>query len=63
MKNFALTQPGNIRALNNVIERPVILTKGKRFRLDLAMPGKNETKQTIVFVIRLIYLIIETFRE
>ena len=29
--------PGNIRELRNVIERAVILTKGARLRLDLAM--------------------------
>lgn len=41
--------PGNIRELKNVIERAVILTKGKRLRLDLAMPGTHETKQTSVY--------------
>jgi DNA-binding NtrC family response regulator len=30
--------PGNIRELQNVIERAVILSKGVRLRLDLAMP-------------------------
>jgi len=30
--------PGNIRELKNVIERAVILTRGDRLRLDLAMP-------------------------
>ena len=30
--------PGNIRELKNVIERAVILSKGERLRLDLAMP-------------------------
>ena len=29
--------PGNIRELRNVMERAVILTKGSRLRLDLAM--------------------------
>jgi len=29
--------PGNIRELRNVIERAIILTKGGRLRLDLAM--------------------------
>lgn len=29
--------PGNIRELKNVIERAIILTKGDRLRLDLAM--------------------------
>lgn len=42
--------PGNIRELKNVIERAVILTKGKRLRLDLAMPGNHETKQTQVYI-------------
>ncbi len=31
--------PGNIRELRNVIERAVILTKGARLRLDLAIGG------------------------
>ncbi len=31
--------PGNIRELRNVIERAVILTKGVRLRLDLALGG------------------------
>lgn len=31
--------PGNIRELKNVIERAVILSKGKTLRLDLSMPG------------------------
>ncbi len=31
--------PGNIRELRNVMERSVILTKGSRLRLDLAMGG------------------------
>jgi len=31
--------PGNIRELKNVIERAVILSKGDRLRLDLAMPS------------------------
>lgn len=31
--------PGNIRELKNVIERTVILSKGNRLRLDLAMPN------------------------
>lgn len=30
--------PGNIRELKNIIERAVILTKGHKLRLDLAMP-------------------------
>jgi PAS domain S-box-containing protein len=34
--------PGNIRELRNVIERSVILTKGARLRLDLAMGGAVE---------------------
>ncbi|MCH9638382.1 MAG: sigma 54-interacting transcriptional regulator [Betaproteobacteria bacterium] len=35
--------PGNIRELKNVIERAVILTKGNRLRLDIAMPNDKET--------------------
>jgi transcriptional regulator with GAF, ATPase, and Fis domain len=35
--------PGNIRELRNVIERAVILTKGARLRLDLAMGGAGKT--------------------
>jgi transcriptional regulator with GAF, ATPase, and Fis domain len=31
--------PGNVRELKNVIERAVILSKGKVLRLDLSMPG------------------------
>ena len=31
--------PGNIRELNNVIERAAILSRGSRLRLDLAMPA------------------------
>lgn len=33
--------PGNIRELKNVIERAVILSKGNRARLDLAMPAET----------------------
>ena len=33
--------PGNIRELKNIIERAVILSKGGRARLDLAMPGET----------------------
>ena len=35
----SLSWPGNIRELRNVLERAVILSKGKRLRLDLALPG------------------------
>ena len=34
--------PGNIRELRNVIERAVILTKGTRLRLDLALGGAGK---------------------
>ncbi len=34
----ALNWPGNIRELKNVIERAIILSRGSRLRLDLAMP-------------------------
>ncbi len=33
--------PGNIRELKNVIERAVILSKGRTLRLDLSMPGSG----------------------
>lgn len=36
--------PGNIRELKNVIERAVILSKGGRARLDLAMPLQAHAK-------------------
>ncbi len=36
--------PGNIRELRNVIERAVILTKGARLRLDLAMGGSSSAE-------------------
>lgn len=37
----SLTWPGNIRELRNVLERAVILTKGSRLRLDLALPNHD----------------------
>jgi PAS domain S-box-containing protein len=33
--------PGNVRELKNVIERAVILSKGKTLRLDLSLPENN----------------------
>ncbi len=42
--------PGNIRELKNVVERAVILTKGNRLRLDLAMPNDNAVKKTLVSI-------------
>jgi len=36
--------PGNIRELRNVIERAVILTKGARLRLDLALGGTDKAE-------------------
>ena len=33
--------PGNVRELKNVIERAVILSKGKTLRLDLSMPANH----------------------
>ena len=36
--------PGNIRELRNVIERAVILTKGARLRLDLALGGGSKAE-------------------
>jgi len=38
--------PGNIRELRNVIERAVILTKGTRLRLDLAMGSAGKDVAT-----------------
>jgi PAS domain S-box-containing protein len=35
--------PGNIRELRNVMERAVILTRGARLRLDLAMGGEPKS--------------------
>ena len=35
--------PGNVRELKNVMERAVILTKGARLRLDLAMGGATKS--------------------
>ena len=37
--------PGNIRELQNVIERAVILSKGMRLRLDVALPRIADTKR------------------
>ena len=42
--------PGNIRELKNVIERAVILTKGNRLRLDLAMPNDNKAKKSLISI-------------
>lgn len=39
--------PGNIRELKNVIERAVILSKGTRARLDLAMPSDSRTAEPV----------------
>jgi PAS domain S-box-containing protein len=33
--------PGNVRELKNVIERAVILSKGRKLRLDLSMPANH----------------------
>ncbi len=38
-----LPWPGNIRELRNVLERAVILSKGSRLRLDLALPDQGPT--------------------
>ncbi len=38
--------PGNIRELKNVIERAVILTRGARLRLDLAIGSTANTEST-----------------
>ena len=39
----SLPWPGNIRELKNVLERAVILSKGSRLRLDLALPSVEAT--------------------
>ena len=39
----SLPWPGNIRELKNVLERAVILSKGSRLRLDLALPAVDAT--------------------
>ena len=38
----AHTWPGNVRELKNVIERAVILSRGKRLRLDLVLPSEAQ---------------------
>ena len=43
--------PGNIRELRNVIERAVILTKGARLRLDLAMGGTAKYESALETVV------------
>lgn len=40
--------PGNIRELKNVIERAVILTKGNRLRLDLAMSHNHQNEKPLI---------------
>ncbi|MCO6427383.1 sigma 54-interacting transcriptional regulator [Nitrosomonas communis] len=40
--------PGNIRELKNVIERAVILTKGSRLRLDLAMSHNHQNEKPLI---------------
>lgn len=37
----SLSWPGNVRELRNVLERAVILSKGSRLRLDLALPDPS----------------------
>ena len=39
--------PGNVRELKNVLERSVILTKGNRLRLDMAMSNVARTESRI----------------
>ena len=38
----SLPWQGNIRELRNILERAIILSKGSRLRLDLALPGQHE---------------------
>ena len=40
----SLSWPGNIRELKNVLERAIILSKGSRLRLDLALPNQAPAK-------------------
>jgi len=40
--------PGNVRELKNVIERAVILSSGKRLRLELSMPSQHEQDPAVV---------------
>lgn len=56
--------PGNIRELRNVIERAIILTKGTRLRLDLAMGSvvKTDTGHETVTSDAPPYLTEEEFR-
>lgn len=42
--------PGNIRELKNIIERAVILTKGSRLRLDLAMHRDQSAKKSLLTI-------------
>jgi len=57
--------PGNIRELRNVIERAIILTRGARLRLDLAMGGaaKTEAEQETLIDSAPSFLTEEEFRE
>ena len=55
--------PGNIRELRNVIERAVILTKGARLRLDLAIGSATKVATTIESDETVQFLTEEEFRE
>ena len=55
--------PGNIRELRNVIERAVILTKGARLRLDLAIGSATKLAVTIESDETVQFLTEDEFRE
>ena len=55
--------PGNVRELRNVIERAVILTKGARLRLDLAIGSATKVATTIESDETVQFLTEEEFRE
>jgi len=55
--------PGNVRELRNVIERAVILTKGARLRLDLAIGSASKIVATVDSDESAQFLTEEEFRE
>ena len=55
--------PGNVRELRNVIERAVILTKGARLRLDLAIGSASKISASVDSDETAQFLTEEEFRE
>ncbi len=55
--------PGNVRELRNVIERAVILTKGARLRLDLAIGSASKISASVDLDETAPFLTEEEFRE